>query len=495
MVLAAACGPPPPSSAETGQPGENHPPPARPAEATAIRTPEGAPSAATPAGTPTPNPPHTGAPTDTYVVREGDSLFWIAQRFGCTVDDLIRVNKLQDPDSLYVGQWLRVPVGADRTGPALKLIPDSELVYGPSYVDFDLESFVEAQPGYLKNHHEKVDGQEMSGAEIIRLVMQEFSVGPRPLLALLEYRGGWLSNPSPAPQALEYPMGLQDPSRPGLFRQASWAADRLNEGYYGWQRGDLFLLHFADRQKALFAPELNPGTVGVQNVLALQTTWEQWLEDAGPEGYIKVYKELFGDPFQYAVEPLIPPDLAQPPLEFPWEKGETWYYSAGPHPAWVNGSAWAALDFFPPGEGVGCWQSDAWATAAGPGVVVRVAEGMVLEDLDGLSPPDGLEQTGWVLFYLHVATGDGIAVGTRLETGDRIGHPSCEGGQATGTHLHLARRYNGQWMAAAGPVPLVLSGWTVQPAMAPYEGDLVRGDQSRTSGEFREAGKNDLRAE
>jgi hypothetical protein len=31
------------------------------------------------------------------------------------------------------------------------------------------------------------------------------------------------------------------------------------------------------------------------------------------------------------------------------------------------------------------------------------------------------------------------AVGNRLNTGDAIGHPSCDGGTSTGTHFHIAR--------------------------------------------------------
>jgi hypothetical protein len=52
-----------------------------------------------------------------------------------------------------------------------------------------------------------------------------------------------------------------------------------------------------------------------------------------------------------------------------------------------------------------------------------------------------------------------IAEGTLVEQGDALGHPSCEGGRSTGKHVHLARKYNGEWIAADGPIPFVLSGW------------------------------------
>jgi murein DD-endopeptidase MepM/ murein hydrolase activator NlpD len=95
----------------------------------------------------------------------------------------------------------------------------------------------------------------------------------------------------------------------------------------------------------------------------------------------------------------------------------------------------------------------------------------VILDLDG----DGSEQTGWVLLYMHVATQDRIAAGTRVKTGDLIGHPSCEGGISTGTHLHFARKFNGEWISADGPIPFNLDGWVSSGTGQEYDGDLSRG--------------------
>jgi murein DD-endopeptidase MepM/ murein hydrolase activator NlpD len=111
--------------------------------------------------------------------------------------------------------------------------------------------------------------------------------------------------------------------------------------------------------------------------------------------------------------------------------------------------------------------------AAAPGLIIRSGDGVVVLDLDG----DGREQSGWALLYLHVATRDRIEVGTLVEAGDLIGHPSCEGGIATGTHVHLARKYNGEWILADGPLPFELSGWVAVAGAEPYKGLLVKGDQ------------------
>jgi murein DD-endopeptidase MepM/ murein hydrolase activator NlpD len=98
---------------------------------------------------------------------------------------------------------------------------------------------------------------------------------------------------------------------------------------------------------------------------------------------------------------------------------------------------------------------------------------VVVLDLDG----DGREQTGWVLLYLHIASQGRVANGAFVEQGDLIGHPSCEGGVATGTHVHIARKYNGEWILAAGALPFNLSGWVAQAGSKAYQGALVKGDQ------------------
>jgi hypothetical protein len=98
-------------------------------------------------------------------------------------------------------------------------------------------------------------------------------------------------------------------------------------------------------------------------------------------------------------------------------------------------------------------------------------------DLDG----DGNEQTGWVIYYLHVASRDRIAVGAKVRAGDPIGHPSCEGGEATGTHIHIARKYNGEWIPAGGPLAFNLEDWIVKNGAYAYAGILQKNDQTVTA--------------
>ncbi|HEB64231.1 MAG TPA: M23 family metallopeptidase, partial [Chloroflexi bacterium] len=124
----------------------------------------------------------------------------------------------------------------------------------------------------------------------------------------------------------------------------------------------------------------------------------------------------------------------------------------------------------PPGDALGCVPSSAWVVAVADGLIVRAEDGAVVQDLDG----DGLEQTGWDVLYMHIDSRDRVHPSTYLRAGERIGHPSCEGGLSTGTHLHLARKYNGEWIPADGDLPFVLDGWVSSGTGVPYDGYLRR---------------------
>jgi LysM repeat protein len=418
----------------------------------------------------TPQPTFTPAP-QIYWVEWGDSLSSIAAKLGCTVEELMADNGLTDGSTLQPGQRLIIPRGTGDYGPGEVLIPDSEFVYSPAASNFDLDAFIDSRPGYLKGYSEMVDDEEWTGAEIVRWVAEHFSTNPRLLLAMLEYRSGWLDESSPSSDTLVYPMGKHEDWRQGLLKQLSWAADEMNVGYYDWRGRGTPLVQLADWRRVAFDDSLNPGTVAIQRFLAQGATREEWHVQCGkgPGSFYQQYVTLFGDPFQYTLEPLVPSDLKSPVLSLPWEAGMRWYYTSGPHGGWGDGSGWAALDFVPPDDNQGCYSTDAWVVAATDGLVAVSKEGMVLQDLDG----DGDTHTGWVIMYLHVATRDRVQQGVFLKRGERLGHPSCEGGFANATHLHIARMYNGEWIAADGPWPLILSGW-VAGGPGNYEGTLAK---------------------
>src|SRR5690606_24658011 len=46
--------------------------------------------------------------TATYTVKKGDTLSHIAKRFGTTVNELVRLNNIKNPNLIYVGQKLKI---------------------------------------------------------------------------------------------------------------------------------------------------------------------------------------------------------------------------------------------------------------------------------------------------------------------------------------------------------------------------------------------------
>lgn len=433
---------------------------------------------------PTPDSPHQlpsiRIEPAQYIVQPGDTLGIIAQNYNLSVEQIMKANKITNPDVLDVGQKLIIPVPTpEGMGPDFKIIPDSELVYGPVSAGFDIAEFIKSQKGYLSDYREKIDEQKYTGAEIIQLITRDYSVNPRLLLALLEYQSQWVTKTNPDKNTLDYPLGWRDPQRKGLYRQLAWTANNLNRGYYLWRVNGIGTWVMADGRVVPIAATINAGTAGIQYFFSQLFNYNNWITTVSPKGIFDAYSRLFGYPFDLAVEPLLPPGLQQPAMQLPFETGVKWAFTGGPHAGWDSGSAWAALDFAPGGEALGCVQSDKWVTAIADGLITRSEDGIVMQDVNdpnGL-PSDGLEQTGWVILYMHIESRDRAKVNAYVKAGDFLGHPSCEGGLSTGTHVHIARRYNGEWIPADQGIPFILDGWVSAGTGIEYEGYLEKNNK------------------
>lgn len=404
-----------------------------------------------------------------YIVLAGDSLGAIAEKFNVRMDAIVQANNLIDPNSLEIGQRLIIPaVILQPTGPDYKIIPDSELVYGPLSLSFDLHTFIQSKGGYLAQYSQEVNGEILTGEQIVHRISQAYSINPRLLLTLIEYISGWMTNPNP--EEKDNPFGYIDDWYYGLYRQLAWASIHINSGYYRWRAGTTTEWILIDGNVIPIAPTINAGTAGVQNFFAHLDDYESWLIDVSPGGVFDTYYLLFGYPFSYSIEPLIPLNLIQPQMHLPFAFGEVWSFTGGPHPSWDAGTPFGALDFAPPGEALGCVEVESWVSAVADGVVTRTGDGVVVLDLD----LDGNEGTGWVVVYMHIESRDRVLVGTFLQAGDPIGHPSCEGGLSSGTHVHMARKFNGEWIPAGGNVPFNLDGWISEGTGEIYVGTLTR---------------------
>lgn len=406
-----------------------------------------------------------------YEAAPGDTVRTVAIRFGVTIADITSPDPLPSGGGMIdPGQLLLIPSRLTDVGPGEWMIPDSELIFSPHATDFDVVDFVASQGGYLNSYREIVGSVWRTGPEVVEIVARNNAVNPRLLLALLEFQSGWVTDPAvPSGDAFNYPMGHSSRQDMGLQRQLTWLANELGNGYYGWRAGTMTTLQFRDGSSIRLSPDLNAATVGLHYYFSLDRSVPNWEAVILGGAFLETYRNLFGDPWSYEYI-IFEPGVEQPPLILPFLRGRIWAFTGGPHGAWERESAWAALDFAPASSESGCVLSTEWVVASAPGQVIRSENGTVVIDLDG----DGRENSGWALLYLHVDKEDRVAEGEFVEAGDRLGHPSCEGGIATGTHVHIARKYNGEWILADGPIPFSLSGWVAQAGSRPYQGALVK---------------------
>ncbi len=422
-----------------------------------------------------------------YYAQSGDMLSAIANRFGVEESEITSDADLTKTTLIDPGTLLVIPNNINEpTTPNIQIMPDAEIVFSVTAADFDIEGFIKEQGGYLASFRDYLGSTGwIKGHDAIKRLAVENSINPRMILGLLEYESRWVSGQPIDLLHTEFPMGFNDYHYKGMSVQMVWAINNMSIAYYGWRAGTITHLDFPDGTKLRIDPRLNAGTVAIQYLFSRLYNQAQWAQIIQPDsGFPAMYKEMFGDPWARAdeVNPLFPPALTQPPITLPFEPNVQWNLTGGPHNGWgqlnpniygQSHSVFAAIDFAPPTKKGGCDNTDTWVVAAAPGLVVRSENAAVMVDLDG----DGYEQTGWNLLYMHLATKDRVAVGTWLELNDRIGHASCEGGVSTGTHLHFARKYNGEWVTADGPIPFVMDGWRVVAGEAAYKGKLVRGDE------------------
>lgn len=412
-----------------------------------------------------------------YYSQSGDTLERIAARFQVLALDIHAPEPFKSGQLIDPGTRLVIPRPEQAFNSLGWILPDHEVVYAPGAIGFDVQEYVSQAGGFLSTHQEYMRSTgETSGAEIVERVAIENSFHPRLLLAILEYQCGCVLGTLGEGKDPDYLVGVSEPSRKGLYRQLGWVANQLSLGYYGWRGGLLTELTFNDGPRMALSPDLNAGSVAILYLLSRLEDQSHWIKDMdrGKE-FMKVYNDMYGEEGigERFTGPLFPPGLTQPDVILPFQQDREWGFTSGPHPAWETDGVLAALDFAPASEGFGCQPSQAWVVAVADGLVVRSEHGAVVLDLDG----DGFEQTGWAVLYMHVEARHRVPEGTYLRRGEPVGHPSCEGGPADGTHVHIARKYNGEWIAADGPLPFVMSGWVAQAGYRPFEGSLSRGDR------------------
>ncbi|MEN6435343.1 MAG: LysM peptidoglycan-binding domain-containing protein [Anaerolineaceae bacterium] len=406
-----------------------------------------------------------------YICQTGDNLPALAARFNTSELEIRQANDIlpKDVTTLPPGLPLKIPIYYRALwGTSYQIIPDGLFVNGPAQVDFDPVAFVDSTSGWLKSYRVWFADAWYQGGEIIQYFSDYYSISPRLLLALIEYQAGGLTDPV-MQVSEDSPLGMNDPMRVGLVEELLYITNFLNNGYYGWRTGELISFEHNDKRLEYPDPWQNAATVALQRYYAKVLDSSAYTLAVSGEGLAKTYASLFGDPWQSNTDH-IPGSLTQPEMSLPFAIGFSWAFTGGPHTGWGDGAPLAAIDFAPPNVVGGCSPTTELATAMADGVISRTGDALAILDLDG----DMDERTGWVVLYLHLANDSLPKVGTVLKKGDPIGVPSCEGGQATGTHVHIARKYNGEWISAAGVLAFNLDGWIAYNGAAEYMGELKR---------------------
>ena len=443
--------------------------------------------------TPPPNPVQQGDGYLFYTVQQGETLPALALRFGVEKHEIQTHLPHFLTGLLPIGIQIQIPDQLENTLPYPDpILPDSEVIYGPSAVNFNAVDFINTAGGFLAGYEELVRNEIMTGPEIVQRVTIETSTNPRLLLAFLEYRSGWVLGHPPNAENNRHPIGYYATGSTGLYNELMITTRLLAQGFYGWRDGSRLTISFKDSSQGRFPPGLNAGSTALMGLFAAlhnRQAWEAQLY--GQNAFPEFYANMFGDYWSRAatVEPYLLATDRQPELALPFSPGEAWSLTAGPHNTWQTGTPRGAIDFAPITGEPPCAISYRWVTASASGLVVRSERGVVVLDLDG----DGNEGTGWVLVYLHIAEKDRVPVGSWVAQDTPIGHPSCEGGQSTGTHVHLARKFNGEWLGAEEPFPMMLSGWRAYAGRGRYDGYLQYGDAIVTSRPDGSAGSTIMR--
>jgi LysM repeat protein len=166
LVLAQACGQAPPTVPPTLTPLS---PPTM--EATASPTPD-------PNATPLPAREPFGVTANKlpYETQTGDTLIAIAAHFNTTPEEVWALNPTLSPTAtLAAGQHLTIPAyWFPLGGSPYKIIPDVDFVYGPSSAGFDIDAYVNAQPGYLRDSPQFVAGKQRSAGQTVMYIAEQY---------------------------------------------------------------------------------------------------------------------------------------------------------------------------------------------------------------------------------------------------------------------------------------------------------------------------------
>jgi len=395
--------------------------------------------------TPTSTLPEVASPTPTELTTATETVTPIPTEATATAESATPVK----PSLL---QAAAAPSGSP-------ILSDGQFVYGPNVGSFNVVDYMNSHTPQLAQYAETLYGRG-----------EYYSINPKVYLTLMEMAGGLVSNTAATPEQVENPFGL---SESVFTAQLDALSNTLFDTYY------LHLYNYSilpPEQRALPALTLKDGSTlavpgvygaGSYAVMAILAKFfdangiMSALDNNNSSGFVQTYQRLFpGDnPLSEGNQVGIPGEVnaqAAPPdlLQLPYARGDAWVFG-GLHS--TNGSSsdpLSSIDFSPDwGLHWGANTSNYWVVAPANGTPQKISSCLVRITHSG----------GWQTSFYHI--GNIQTFGTSISQNDRIGNISgnqsqalCDGGSATGPHLHFSLLYNGAYVSINGTP---LSGWVI----------------------------------
>ncbi len=178
----------------------------------------------------------TLVPLQPYIVQKGDLLSQIALRYGVSTDDILRANDMTDPNTIYIGQRLLVPIAPLPT--ETPVLPPTEI---PTITPLPSKTPTpsatptpDTSPARLQI--DSVQGVGIQGSEKVRIIHTGGGA---------ESLGGWKLENS-AGKAYIFPMLRLFPGAAVTIHSGK-GSDTVTDLYWGsdttfWQRGDTVTL-------------------------------------------------------------------------------------------------------------------------------------------------------------------------------------------------------------------------------------------------------------
>ncbi len=331
------------------------------------------------------------------------------------------------------------------------LVSDGQFVWGPNVGDFDITEFLAARASPLLPY-----------SNLIEVNAAYAGLNPRVLLTVLEIRYGFVS---------DLPETLDAESLAALIEETSMALHlAFYEHLYQWgSRADQTAnqaqpsIALADGASLQVASGTSSGSYALASILGNElpsTQAEPLLSAETQGGFGSIFASFFPD-----VDPLDTSNDINPPglppddlFQLPFPLDSIWHFS-GLH-SWAGGnlgSDRSSIDFLTSWPDFPDFPYKNTVAAAQGSARIRTPYSGRLPCWVEVDHGDG-----WMTSYYHLrnigSTSGPIGLLSRNQLIGAIGTETCNGGFATGAHVHFTLWYNGALFDLDG---VKLSGWTL----------------------------------